>query len=86
MLFGYLKRKILVEVSGPQKLEEEGVGEAAVGGGQLPTAGHPTPQAADQRPKILRVVRQLVQLRPAHVAPRSGYTATPPPAARLTAG
>lgn len=83
----YLERKILVEVSGPQELEEEAVEEAAaVDGSQLPAARRPPPQASDQRPKNLRVVRQLVERRPAHVAVRSGYTATPPPAAGAAGG
>lgn len=68
----YLQRKIHVEVSGPQELDEKAVGEGP-DGGQLAGVHRSPPQAADERPELLRVVRELIKLRPVHVAPRSGY-------------
>ncbi len=76
----YLERELRVEVSGPQKLDEKAVGESRDSGQLAGLQGCP-PQAAHMWPELLRVVREFAELRPVHVAPRSGYISFPRPAA-----
>lgn len=72
----YLQSELHVKVSGPQKLQQEAVGEGP-NAGQAAGQHRPAPQAAHKRSQVLRVVGKFIELRPVHVAPRPGYILMP---------